>query len=611
MQRRIAPARSLGAVMIVASMVATGAAVITWVAPRDSSRPTDPGGSGGVRALGTIEAAPDPASGPTAPASPVTEEQDGPTGTASPGTGPTGNSTIPPGGGQGTRTGAGSEPTEAATGGGTGPDPTGGAAVAGGHLAPLHLAPRTAVVTGTYLVVLRGDHTSTAERSAAIMRAEGVGAVVERRFSHALVGYTAWMDAASLAAVRADRSVAYVEQDARVHVAATERSAPWNLDRIDQRASSLDGTYRYAPTGSGVTAYVIDTGVRSTHHQFGGRVGTGYSAIGGSTEDCDGHGTHVAGTIGGSTLGVAKAVTIVPVRVLDCQGSGDISGVVAGIDWVTAHHSTPAVANLSLEGSSSTALDSAVQNAVAAGVTVVVAAGNSDVDACETSPAEVPQAITVGAVTYTDSRDTDYSNYGSCLDLFAPGTDVLSSWYTSDTALAVLSGTSMASPHVAGVAALYLQQHPTASPSTVTAAILATSTTGAVAQRGTGSPDRLLFSGLTHPRTATPTCAHTATTPETASGSITSVGATLTLPEVGFYVATAAGPHVGCLTGANGTDFDLYLDRWNGLSWTTVARGETTSSAEHVAYTGPAGAYRWRVVGSGGSGSFTLRSAVP
>ena len=264
--------------------------------------------------------------------------------------------------------------------------------------------------------------------------------------------------------------------------AGTQGCATWGLDRIDQRALPLDTHFTPAGTGSGVTAYIVDTGMLMTHTEFTGRVRAGYDEVDNDSDptDCNGHGTHVAGTVGGTTYGVAKSVSLVPIRVLDCSGSGSTAGVIAGINWaITDHVSGPAVLSMSLGGGSSKSMDDAVAAAVADGITVVVAAGNSNTDACTSSPAEEPTAITVAASDSSDAR-ASFSNYGSCVDIFAPGVSITSSWYSSTTATAVLSGTSMATPHVSGAAAVYLALHPTATPAQVVAALQAASTTGVV-----------------------------------------------------------------------------------------------------------------------------------
>jgi subtilisin family serine protease len=312
-------------------------------------------------------------------------------------------------------------------------------------------------------------------------------------YKNALNGFAVEMSPADAERLSEDFRVAFVEEDGVVSLDATQSNPPWGLDRIDQRNRPLSGTYTFNWTGAGVFAYVIDTGILTSHTQFGGRAANVFDAFGGNGQDCNGHGTHVAGTVGGSTYGVAKSVNLRGVRVLNCSGSGTNSGVIAGVDWVRVNRQNPAVANMSLGGGASSALDTAVNNLSNSGVAIAVAAGNSNTNACNSSPARAANAITVGSTTSTDARSS-FSNFGSCLDLFAPGSGILSAWIGSTTATRTISGTSMASPHVAGVAALYKQANPGASASTVRNAIVNGATTNVVTSAGTGSPNRLLYS---------------------------------------------------------------------------------------------------------------------
>lgn len=350
-----------------------------------------------------------------------------------------------------------------------------------------------------YIITFK-PNASSAAGAAAIAAA---GGSVFRKYSHAINGVAATLPIAAVRGLLNRPEIESIETDGLVSVDATQSGATWGLDRIDQTALPLNSSYTYNVNGtynsgsSRVAAYIIDTGILTTHAEFTGRTLPGFSAIKDryGSSDCNGHGTHVAGTVGGTNYGVAKGVSLIPVRVLDCRGSGTNSGVIAGVDWVIANHvaGVPAVANMSLGGGLSAALDNAVTNLVNDGVVLVVAAGNSNVDACTQSPSRAAAAITVGATSSTDAR-ASFSNFGTCLDIFAPGVSITSAWRSSKTAINTISGTSMAAPHVAGVAALVLSSYPAADVATVTSKILSSSTANAVTSAGTGSPNRLLYS---------------------------------------------------------------------------------------------------------------------
>ncbi|MGX7669078.1 S8 family peptidase [Plantactinospora sp. DSM 117369] len=355
-------------------------------------------------------------------------------------------------------------------------------------------------VADSYIVVFKDTAVARASVSTTARGLIGKhGGKVGRTYSAALRGFEISASAQAARRIAADPSVAYVEQNKTYQISGTQPNPPsWGLDRIDQRNRPLDSSYTYPNTASNVNAYVIDTGIRFSHNDFGGRAVSGFDAVdGGAADDCNGHGTHVAGTVGGTSYGVAKAARIYGVRVLNCSGQGTTAQVVAGMDWVTANAVRPAVANMSLGGAADSAIDTAVNNSINAGITYVVAAGNGNVlgvrqNACNYSPARVPNAITVGATQNNDAA-ASFSNFGTCVDILGPGVGITSAWSTGDTATNTISGTSMASPHVAGAAAMVLSANPTWSPQQVRDYLVNNSTPDVVTNPGTGTPNRLLY----------------------------------------------------------------------------------------------------------------------
>jgi serine protease len=545
-------------------------------------------------------------------------------------------------------------------------------------------------IPGRYIVVLNDEQPAIRAnvRPMVVELTRQFGGRVAHVFEHTIRGFAVSMSATEAAALARDPRVRYIEQDSERFIVATQNGATWGLDRIDQRDRPLNSTYTYDTLAANVDVYVIDTGIRASHDEFGSRVGSGFTAIsdGNDTDDCNGHGTHVTGTIGGTTYGIAKGATLHAVRVLGCTGSGSTSGVIAGVDWVTANRIPPAVANMSLGGGASTALDDAVRRSVAAGVTYAIAAGNSNADACGSSPARVSQALTVGSSTSGDVRSS-FSNFGTCVDIFAPGSSITSAWITNDAATNTISGTSMASPHVAGVAALYLATNPGATAADVHAAVVNNASVNTLTSIGTGSPNRLLYSifgGSAPPPVDAPPVAsftftcnglacsfnagastddrgitnYTWTFGDGQSGSGATVshaygsGGTFTVqlivtdaanqadnetrsvtvsaggapctgcqaftgtlsgtgdfdyhPNGSWYFSSVSGVHRGWLRGPSASDFDLYLQKWSGGRWVIVARSESTTSEEQIAYSGTSGYYRWRVYSFRGSGSYSF-----
>ncbi|MFG2056408.1 S8 family serine peptidase [Micromonospora sp. NPDC048930] len=464
----------------------------------------------------------------------------------------------------------------------------------------LHAGGATAVAD-SYLVVLK-DATvapTQVDDTAARLTARH-GGTVARTWSAALRGFEVRVKAQAAARIAADPAVSYVEQNHTITIAGTQTNPPsWGLDRIDQRNLPLDNSYTYPNTASNVHAYVIDTGILFGHNDFGGRAVSGFDAVdGGSADDCNGHGTHVSGTVGGSSYGVAKGVQLVGVRVLNCQGSGTTAQVVSGIDWVTANAVKPAVANMSLGGSADTAIDNAVTNSINSGVTYAVAAGNGDIfgnrqNACNYSPARVGSAITVGATQNNDAA-ASFSNYGTCVDILAPGVNITSAWYTSNSATNTISGTSMASPHVAGVAALVLASNPSWSPQQVRDYLVNNATPNVVTNVGTGTPNRLLYvvNGSTPPPTNDFSVSVSPTSGSTApGGSVTATVNTATTSGSAQSVSLSAS---GLPSGASAS-FNPATVTSGGSSTLTI----TTSAGT------PPGTYAVTVSGTAASGTKT------
>jgi subtilisin family serine protease len=463
--------------------------------------------------------------------------------------------------------------------------------------------------TNTWIVTLRDglDPSSTAP-ALARQHGGGVGFVYE----HAINGFSFRGTHAAASALLSNPNVVAVEADAEVWLDTTQTNATWGLDRIDQRTLPLDGTYTYEATGAGVTAYVIDSGIRTSHNEFGTRASVGADFIGDGRngQDCNGHGTHVAGTIGGATYGVAKAVKLVSVRVFGCEGGSTWEVIIAGIDWVTANAVKPAVANMSLGGSSNSSVDAATNTMIQSGVATAVAAGNGNfigrqADACNYSPARVPAAMTISATNSSDQK-ASWANYGNCVDWFAPGVSITSAWYDSNTATNTISGTSMASPHSAGVAALYLGANPGHSPATVRDAIYAATTKGIVTSSSTAN-NHLLYSGFmggSGPGDSPPTVSITSPT----EGATLSGTATLTASasdDVG--VAQVAFYHGSTLIGTDTSSSGGWSVSWNTTAVADGAYALTARATDTAGQTTTSAPVSVTVANSsGGDGGITL-----
>ncbi|MEV1315558.1 S8 family serine peptidase [Micromonospora arborensis] len=468
-------------------------------------------------------------------------------------------------------------------------EPAGAVRAAGGATA----------VPDSYIVVLKDSAVARDRVGDTARRLSGRhGGKVARTYSAALRGFEVTVSAGAAARIAADPAVAYVEQNHTVSIFGTQTNPPsWGLDRIDQRNLPLNSSYTYPNTASNVRAYIIDTGVLYGHNDFGGRAVSGYDAVdGGSADDCNGHGTHVAGTVGGSAYGVAKGVQIVGVRVLNCQGSGTNAQVVAGIDWVTANAVKPAVANMSLGGGANSSIDTAINNSINSGITYAVAAGNGNAlgvrqNACNYSPARVASAITVGATQNNDAA-ASFSNFGTCVDILAPGVNITSAWYTGSSATNTISGTSMASPHVAGAAALALSGNPSWSPQQVRDYLVNNSTPNVVTNVGTGTPNQLLYVVNGTPPANDFSVSVSPTSGSTAPGG--SVTATV-------GTATTAGSAQSVSLSASG----LPAGATASFSPSTVTSGGSSTLTIATSASTPAGSYPVTITGSGAAGTRT------
>jgi aqualysin 1 len=478
------------------------------------------------------------------------------------------------------------------------------------ELAPLLMVPQELsdrAIPNHYIVVLRESTDATGV-------ARAVSVTPHFVYTTAIQGFAAELTTSQVNRLRRHRDVQFIEQDGIVTtmqqtkpaVPSSEPDVPaeprggiigmpvqqpatWGIDRTDFPFLPLNNRYRYTNTGLNVRAYVLDTGILTAHTQFGGRATVGFDAFGGNGQDCNGHGTHVAGTIGGTTYGIAKSVRLVAVRVLNCQGSGTNAGVIAGVDYVTNVAVLPAVANMSLGGSFSSALNKAVETSISYGISYVLAAGNSNANACNFSPASAPNGLTVGATTPTDLRAA-FSNFGTCLDIFAPGQNITSAWHTSNVAINTISGTSMAAPHVAGKVALFLQARPTATPALVTKVIKDMATLNLVGDPGLGSPNLLLNRW---------------------NWSLPGTDAVDYEPHGGSYTTVAQGYHHGWLRGQAGRDFDLCLQRLVSGVWQTLQCSASVTPNEYIVRLAPAGTYRWRINSFNGAGTYDMFARKP
>jgi len=513
-------------------------------------------------------------------------------------------------------------------------------------IVPLKKVPADVRIKGQYIVVLKKTASSEntdeiisnlASNYVARKRVSGfaaraafstrVASLNRGKIQHVFQGLSGRLSSDDLRLLRQNPNIEFIEEDAVVNITASQASPTWGLDRLDQANLPLNNNYEYGYTGAGVNVYVIDSGIRITHTEFEGRASNAFSSIGQNDfNDCNGHGTHVAGTIGSKAYGVAKGVKLHSVRVLDCQGSGSSSGLISGIDFVRGNAVKPAVASMSVGGGAYQALDNAIANLVNSGIAAVVAAGNDNKDACNYSPARAPLAITVGATSKNDAR-ASFSNWGTCVDIFGPGDQILSLGTSSNSATATMSGTSMATPHVSGVVAQYLESNPSATPAQIASYLTSIAVSGKVTNPGSGSPNKLL---QTVPAGSSPAPTNSAAPQPTSSaappvpvpapvpctscskysGNLRWTADFSVQPNGNYYRTTATSTHRAWLSvaseNANNVDFDLVLYKAVDGKWKEVSASRSVGNDERIVYTGDAGYYYFSVISTKGSGPFDL-----
>jgi subtilisin family serine protease len=460
------------------------------------------------------------------------------------------------------------------------------------HIAPVYKKNNVPPsLSDAYIVVFNDDVKETEVDTESDRVCGESGSKKGRSFKHALKGFTSHLSPAAVEKMRRDPRVKYIEQDQIATMSATQFTAPWGLDRIDQSDNPLSGSYTYASTGSTVDAYIFDTGLKLDHNEFAGRVKPGYNTIsvGASPADDNGHGTHVAGSLGGTRYGVAKGISIIPVKVLDQFGTGSYAQIIAGIDWAIAHHTTkPAVGNMSLGGGVSAVLDDAVRRAVADGIVMCLAGGNAAADVSTTSPARVTEAITVGSTTKTDEL-SNFSNFGTGIDLLAPGSAIVSAWHTGINDINTISGTSMATPHVAGAAALYLESFPGSTPDQVQAGLKSKAVASRITLVPAGTPNLLLQTnyGVTPPP---PPAVPVPTAPVLLAPASASVNQSLT-PTLSWNASSGAATYD--LQVSTTSNFTAAVQNFTGLTTTSKALSGLANNT----------VYYWRVSATNASGT--------